>query len=73
MSQRNVDDDLDWQYAESKFEELRRANALLMAWAPVIEAAKAYVSSLTGGYGDNDEYLSLVKAVEALLAAEKGE
>lgn len=41
MNQRNVDDDLDWEYAEQQFERLREALAQLRRYEAVIEAARA--------------------------------
>ena len=81
MSQRNVDDDLDWEYAEQQFERLREALAQLRRYEAVIEAARQYLKlsksppELYVGFLEPEvaAYLNLREALRALNKAEAGD
>jgi hypothetical protein len=78
MSQRNVDDDLDWDYARSKFQELGKAKAKLRQYEPIIEAARAWRGKVwlrkhRIGVASGKIESNLVAALDALETAEKEE
>ena len=75
MSQRNVDDDLDWEYAEQQFERLREALAQLRRYEAVIEAARAHKkredTEQAGPYDTWTTDWDIYYAIEALDKAEE--